>query len=434
MTSQVTAPSTVRAVVRGTEQLQVGSSSARLLRGDVTVESYADYLATGGYSRVTETTSIAVLAGEADVCGRGGAGFPLGRKLATVAGSADPYRVVVANGEEGEPGSVKDRLLLRTRPHLVLDGLRLAAEAVGASELHVYVSDPGSARSVSAALTDVSTLIPPVRVTTVRPAYVAGEESAVVRFLDGGPALPTAKPPRAFEVGVGGHPTVVSNVETLAQLALAHAHGLEAYGSGTILLTISGDAIDPYVAEAERGTTLAEIVDVSDVVGVLCGGLFGGLQRASVLDLPLDHAAMRAAGTSLGCAAFQLMSRAGCPVELVTDAVSYLARQSSHQCGSCFKGTAAMAATLVRLSRREAGGAALEPLIRWSTGLKGRGNCALLDAACDLVGSLFANWREDVDAHVAGATCAACAGRIDYSETRLALPIDAFVPPIQERA
>lgn len=427
MTSQA-APAVLARAARGTVQ-HAGGSPVRLLRGDLARETRDEYLATGGYLAVHDPAAIAVIATESDVCGRGGAGFPIGRKLTAVAESADPHRAVVANGEEGEPGSVKDRLLLRTRPHLVLDGLRLAAIATAADDLHVYVSDPGAAAAIEAALAEQPPMPGPVRVTTVAPAYVAGEESAVVRFLDGGPALPTAKPPRVFEHGVGGHPTVVSNVETLAQLALAHTAGVVGYGAGTVLLTISGDAVDPYLVEAPRGTTLRHIIGAADVAGVLCGGLFGGLQHPDALDLPLDHASMRAAGTSLGCGAFHLMSGQACPVELVTDAVSYLARESARQCGSCFKGTEAMAATLQRLSAGSAEASDLDPLARWSTQLRGRGNCALLDAACALVASLLGSWREQVDAHLDGAVCAPCAARSSFTDTRLAHSVESFLPP-----
>jgi NADH:ubiquinone oxidoreductase subunit F (NADH-binding) len=384
-------------------------------------EPFDEYVAHGGYRAVVDSAEVVSVADEAGLAGRGGAGFPLARKLQAVASSPDPYRVVVANGEEGEPGSVKDRVLLRTRPHLVLDGLRLAAIAVDATELHVYLSDAVAAQAVRIALAEAGgRLLPEVTVTEVAPAYVAGEESAVVRFLDGGPALPTAKPPRAFEVGVGGHPTVVSNVETLAQLGIAFSQGVDPDDVGTVLVTVAGDALAPAIVEAGRRATLRSVVNGADVAGVLCGGLFGGLRRPGVLDLPLDHAAMRSAGTALGCGAFYVMSPAGCPVEVVTDAVAYLSRESSHQCGVCFKGTDAMADALRRLSRREASRADLEPLLRWSTGLRGRGNCALLDAACELVESLFAGWDDVVERHVDGERCQPCDARADdFSTTRL---------------
>jgi NADH:ubiquinone oxidoreductase subunit F (NADH-binding) len=391
-------------------------------------ETYAEYAACGGYRADADADAVTSTAEAAGLAGRGGAGFPLFRKLQAVADSSDEHRVVVANGEEGEPGSVKDRVLVRTRPHLVLDGLRLAALAVGATELHVYLSDSVAADSVRAAIAEAGSVLPDVRIALVAPSYVAGEESAVVRSLDGGPALPTAKPPRAYEVGVGGHPTVVSNVETLAQLALAVSYGARSDDAGSVLVTVAGDGVEPALIEASQTSTLRSAVDGAEVAGVLCGGLFGGLRRPDVLDIPLDHAAMRAAGTSLGCGAFYVMGPTGCAVEVVTDAVAYLSRESSHQCGVCLKGTSGMAATLRRLSGGAATRDELEPLERWSAGLRGRGNCALLDAACELVGSLFAHWGDVVDAHVAGARCAPCAGRTDdFSTTKLAVDPAAVV-------
>jgi NADH:ubiquinone oxidoreductase subunit F (NADH-binding) len=153
-----------------------------------------------------------------------------------------------------------------------------------------------------------------------------------------------------------------------------------------------------------------------------------------VLDVALDHAAMRAAETSLGCGAFYVMSNAGCPVEVVADAVSYLARQSSQQCGVCIKGTSAMAETLRGLSRRDVADVDLDPLARWSSTLSGRGNCALLDAVCSLVGSLLAEWDDDVRRHVAGAQCIPCSSRDDdFRTTRLAVD-PAAVTVLEDRA
>jgi NADH:ubiquinone oxidoreductase subunit F (NADH-binding) len=420
MTCQATPPLTAEA-----SAAEPARARARVLGSLGRRESHAEYAGSGGYRGGLVAADVVAAAEAAGLAGRGGAGFPLFRKLEAVASSADPHRVAVANGEEGEPGSVKDRVLLRTRPHLVLDGLRLAALAVDASELHVYLSDPIAAEAVRAALAEAASALPPISVDVVPPGYVAGEESALVRFLDGGPALPTAKPPRAYEQGVGGHPTVVSNVETLAHLALAVAHGGDPDEPGRVLVTVSGDGVAPTLADASQASTLRSLIGDVPAVGVLCGGLFGGLRRADVLDVPLEHGAMRAAGTSLGCGAFYVLGPDGCPVEIVADAVSYLARESSHQCGVCLKGTGSMADTLRRLSRGEAGGADLEPLTRWSVGLRGRGNCALLDAACELVGSLFSHWDEAVAAHLdpaAAAACPRCADRAgDFSQTRLAV-------------
>jgi NADH:ubiquinone oxidoreductase subunit F (NADH-binding) len=215
---------------------------------------------------------------------------------------------------------------------------------------------------------------------------------------------------------------VVSNVETLAQLALAVSHGVGPADPGTVLVTVAGDGMVSTLAEASRSSTLRSLLGDAPAAGVLCGGLFGGLRRPHVLDLPLDHAAMREAGTALGCGAFYVMGPSGCAVEVIADAVAYLARESSHQCGVCLKGTAGMADSLRRLSRGDATRDDLAPLVRWSTGLRGRGNCALLDAACELVGSLFSDWDDVVADHLAGAECGPCAARDgDFTRTRLAL-------------
>ena len=147
-------------------------------------------------------------------------------KLRAVRDSGRGRTVVVANGEEGEPASVKDRWLLRNRPHLVLDGLRLAALIVGAGRAYVYVSDQPAARAVEDALAEVDTenlAGLSISLVTVEPGYVAGEETAAVRAINGGPAKPTDKPPRPFQEGVAGVPTLVSNVETLASCPICTA-------------------------------------------------------------------------------------------------------------------------------------------------------------------------------------------------------------------
>ncbi len=206
----------------------------RLLRDVPGPETLADYRAAGGYRPLDDAAALLDEIGRAGVLGRGGAAFPMAVKLNTVRRAAlrGVDTVLVANGEEGEPASVKDRWLLRHRPHLVLDGLRLAARVIGARHAHVYVSDAGAAESVRCALDELGPAAldgVTVGVRTVDPGYVAGEETAAVRAINGGPAKPTDKPPRPFEEGVGGLPTVVSNVETLANLPFVHRHGAAAY-------------------------------------------------------------------------------------------------------------------------------------------------------------------------------------------------------------
>ncbi|MGI5489900.1 NADH-ubiquinone oxidoreductase-F iron-sulfur binding region domain-containing protein [Microtetraspora malaysiensis] len=357
---------------------------------------------------------IIEIAEAAGVRGRGGAGFPLAVKLRSVASAAGSARYAIANGEEGEPASVKDRFLLRERPELVLHGLALAARAVGADRAYAYVSDPVAARRLGEARGGDGADV--VRVT---PGYVAGEETAVVRAVGGGPALPTAKPPRPWQAGLRGQPTLVSNAETLAQLALAVRLGPEAYrrlgtpeSTGTFLATLSGAGSAPALYEVPYGVPLRELVTAhrgtaSGVTGMLAGGFAGGLLPPSALNLPLTHAALADAGSMLGCGAFVLLA-GECPVGVAADVAAFFDRENARQCGPCVKGTAGVADVLAGLTARTATWSDVGRLERWAQALAGRGNCATPDAVSVLVGSLFRHHRDLVGAHV-DAECARCA-------------------------
>ncbi|MCX4776020.1 NADH-ubiquinone oxidoreductase-F iron-sulfur binding region domain-containing protein [Streptomyces sp. NBC_01264] len=375
-----------------------------------TTEDLEAYLATGGYTDATGPEELLRHLAASGLRGRGGAGFPADVKLRAVRerGGAP---VVVANGEEGEPGSVKDRWLLRARPHLVLDGLARAAAVTGAVRGYVYLSDPVAADRVRRALAEREPCLP-VEVVETAHAYVAGEESAVVRRIDGGPALPTAKPPRPFERGVGGAPTLVSNVETLARIALTAAlPGLRRAIARSTLVTLSGGSAAPVLTEVPYGVplrTLAGELGAPDAAGALLGGLFGGLVDARALDLPLEPGALAAADTALGCGAIRFLAPGACPVSTAADAVGHLAAESARQCGVCVSGTAAVRDAVYALAVGTAGPDTLVHLERWSRGLPGRGACGLLDAAAGLAGSLLRSFPELVRSHLRGP-CPGCA-------------------------
>ncbi|MFE1874581.1 NADH-ubiquinone oxidoreductase-F iron-sulfur binding region domain-containing protein [Streptomyces sp. NPDC059496] len=374
-------------------------------------ESADDYRATGGYDAATGPEELLAHLAASGLRGRGGAGFPAAVKLRSVRGRGGSP-VVVANGEEGEPGSAKDRWLLRARPHLVLDGLARAAAATGAVRGFVYLSDPAAGESVRRALAEHPPPLP-VEVVEVGHTYVAGEETAVVRRIDGGPALPTAKPPRPFEQGVGGAPTLVSNVETLARIALtATRPDLRRTIARSTLVTLSGGPAAPVLTEVPYGIplrTLAARYGTPDAAGALMGGLFGGLVDARALDgLPLEPGALTAAGTALGCGAIHFLTPAGCPVTTAADAAAHLAAESARQCGVCVSGTAAVGKALYGLAAGTAGPDTTDGLLRWSQGLTGRGACGLLDAAAGIAGSLLRSFPGLVRSHLA-APCPVCA-------------------------
>src|SRR3954469_531612 len=297
----------------------------RLLRADNDREDAAEYRDQGGYLPLVDTDELLGEVESGGMVGRGGAAFPLGLKLRAVRdnGRVAGGAVVIANGEEGEPASFKDRWLLRHRPHLVLDGLRLAAAIVSADRAYVYVSDPDSARSIQAALGEFEPATlggVSIDVWSVEPGYVAGEETAAVRAINGGPAKPTDKPPRPFEVGVGERPTLISNVETLANLPYLQRHGGHAcrtqgtvMSPGTFLATITGASRPPVLYELPHGLPFTELLALHGVSseqlrGVLMGGYFAGLLNRSVLDTRLDHETMRKLGSGLGCGAISLIT------------------------------------------------------------------------------------------------------------------------------
>ena len=257
-----------------------------------------------------------------NLAGRGGAGFPVGRKWRAVAERANRKGVVLANGAEGEPLSLKDRTIMAARPHLVIDGAVLAADAVGADDIIFYVGAEHQAAEAAMryALTERSAdLRGRARLIQAPRGYVAGEESAAVHFVNAGDARPTITPPRPFERGVGGRPTLVQNVESLAAAALV-ARGDDA---GTSLATLSGAVRRTGVMEIGLDATLAEVAAsggglVRPVQAVLLGGYFGGwVDINDVWARPLAPGSLRAHGHAFGCGVLYFLAEETCGVEAI---------------------------------------------------------------------------------------------------------------------
>ncbi|WDT59399.1 NADH-ubiquinone oxidoreductase-F iron-sulfur binding region domain-containing protein [Streptomyces sp. G7(2002)] len=404
----------------GTDSLIPPGTPSVLGAAPGVTEDAGAYVAAGGYRRAI---GAAELLDRIDgLRGRGGAGFPTAAKLRAVR-DAGPRPVVVANGEEGEPGSVKDRWLLRARPHLVLDGLALAAEITGAERGYVYVSDTAAGERIRRALAERTPQLPCDVVDTPH-TYVAGEETAVVRRINGGPALPTAKPPRPYQQGVGGAPTLVANVETLARIALIAAQPDHRRRTArATLVTLAGGG-DPLLAEVPYGCTLrtlAQAQGTPEPAGALMGGLFGGLIGPGRLDLALDPDTLAAAGTALGCGAIRFLAPDECPVSLVSAALAHLAAESARQCGICVAGTGSLRDAVGALTNGTADSGLLTRLQRWSTSLPGRGACGLLGAAAGTTGSLLRAFPVLVRAHL-DAPCPGCAAPADVGRLTVSVP------------
>jgi NADH:ubiquinone oxidoreductase subunit F (NADH-binding) len=387
-------------------------------------ETYPAYRELGGYRPLSDPDELLAEVERSGLQGRGGAAFPMAVKLRAVRdnGRVAGGSVVVANGEEGEPASIKDRWLLRHRPHLILDGLRLAAAMVAADRACVYMSDAESARSVEAALAEHAFGDVAIEVISVPPGYIAGEETAVTRAINGGPVKPTDKPPRPFQSGVGGRPTLVSNVETLANLPYLQRDGSAEFRSlgtpsspGTFLVTLTGGGRPPGLYEVPHGLPFRDLlalhgVSPERVQGALLGGYFAGLLDRRVLDATLDHETFRGLGSGLGCGAIAVLAD-DCPVAVGASVLAYFDRENAGQCGSCFNGTAAMAAAAGALRDGAATPEDLDRLRRWSVTLRGRGACATLDAATNVAGTLLDQFPQQVAHHLDNA-CEPCRANV----------------------
>ncbi len=352
--------------------------------------------------------------------GRGGGNFPVARKLAAVASGRGP-KVVVANGAEGEPASAKDKLLLSRAPHLVLDGLEVAAAAVGASSALVATKAP-LAPLVQAAVAErgparPGRLVPQVVVVPDR--FLAGESAALVDYLNGGPGLPTFVPPRPDQKGVGGRPTLVQNVETLAHTALVARYGWQWFRQvgveeepGTTLVTLRGALGRPGVYEVPRGTTLDQVVALAgglteDVQAFLVGGYGGAWLGASqAWRSPLAETWMAALGGTLGAGIVLALPARSCGVAETARILSYLAREGAGQCGPCANGLPAMAQAMGELARGTARRDVLARLELWAWQVSGRGACHHPDGAVRALRSALSVFAPDVAAHVAHRPCA----------------------------
>ena len=374
--------------------------------------------------------------GDAGLRGRGGAGFPTATKLAAVARSAGRRSllgrrtpVVVANGTEGEPASVKDVTLLSYAPHLVLDGMAVAAAALGADEAVLCVDrrHNGLFSSLACALAERADLDPiPIRLAAAPSRYITGEESALVHWLNGGDARPTSVPPRPFERGVADRPTLVDNVETLAQMALIARFGAAWWRSvgspedpGSFLVTITDGRRVPAVFEVASGrrlSTLLQHAGIAPTTPVLVGGYFGSwLSPEQAAAVSLTRTDLARFGASLGCGVIAALPDTVCPLREVARVARWLGTQTAGQCGPCVHGLPAIASTVEALGRADVGHRADAELRRLMPLVSGRGGCKMPDGAIRFVASAVEVFRDHIEDHRHGVC-----GRLDV---RPVLPV-----------
>jgi len=373
--------------------------------------------------------------------GRGGAAFPVHRKLAAVAraGVRQGRTVVVANGAESEPASRKDELLLQLAPNLVLDGLQLTAEAVGATEAHLYLHyapGPQILRALAErAARGLDRLA--VTITQAPPRFLAGQETAVVNRLGGGPALPTFQPPRVSERGLGGAPTLVQNVETLAHLALIARYGprwFRAVGTaaepGSMLTTVYRQDAKPEIHEVATGTPLRALLadgatDDDGIQAWLVGGYHGTwLPLPQAIELTLDHASLQTFSAAPGAGVLAALPSDRCGLIEAARVTRYLAAESAGQCGPCLNGVPRIAAALAELAGSGHRRQTLDDLKRWSGLVEGRGACHHPDGTVRFVRSALAVFEPEIQRHARGI-CSA-------TDRRPFLPLPPGMPTREE--
>ena len=373
----------------------------------------------GRLPRLSDAELIS-MAQQVDLRGHGGAAFPAARKLQAVVDasrkSGQPT-IVVVNATEGEPGSFKDKMLLMRSPYLVLSGAALAAEAIGAEEIIVGVAGNELAnRSLEAAIAAEPGLRDLVRIVEVPERFISGESGALIRAINGKSPIPPGRKTLAAESGVYGLPTLLSNAETFAQLAVLALLGPERYASvgmpeepGTVLLSVSGSAARPAVVEVPTGVPLGSVLDICQAPagdGVLVGGYHGmWLPAENAYVVPVSRGGLEAVGGTLGAGIVLPLGDGTCPLGEVSRIASYLAGESAGQCGPCKLGLPRIARALAALIDGSGGIEALDVARRSAASVSGRGACAHPDGMTRFVLSALDVFTEDLAAHVFHSSC-----------------------------
>ena len=392
----------------------------------------------------------------AGLTGRGGAAFPVARKLAAAA-QTRPAPVVVGNGAEGEPASGKDRSLLWISPHLVLDGLQLAAAAAGSAAAVLYVPRDerlhgrlaGAIAERAAAGMDAAR----VELVTAPGRFLAGEESALVSRLAGRPALPAYRPVRGLPRLTPGRAALVQNVETLAHLALIVRYGAAWFRTagteaepGTMLATLHLADGRTSVAEVPLGAGLAGLLGLDagpgcppgagpagpgvpstfgPVQAVLVGGYHGSwLPATQAAGLPLANAALHPLGAMVGAGVLAALPADRCGLTETARVARYLALESAGQCGPCFNGLPRMAAALEHLAGPRPDRRARADLERWAGLVTGRGACHHPDGSVRFIRSALRVFAAEAGLHEQGR----CSG----TDPRPFLPVPAGSPATDE--
>ena len=401
----------------------LGDPSGRLLAGKPGRETFDDHRRRlGPHAEHASGADLLAAIDDSGLTGRGGGAFPAAQKLRSSL-EAPGVPVVVINGTESEPASVKDRLLLATRPHLVLDGAIAAASAIGADLVILAVhTGSGATAVVAEAIAERSGRSGAdggvrLHLVEVPDRYLSGESSALVSFLNGGPAVPSSRGVPTSVSGVAGRPTVVNNAETAAHFALIARFGSEWFreagtpgAPGSVLLTFAGDVDHPdAVVEVLWPVAFEQAAarvgaDFGNAGAVLLGG-YGGrwVPAPDLARTPVDPAALESGGTPIGCGLVGLLGSWRCGLVEAGRILGWLAGESAGQCGACSAGLPELA---LRMSDIAAGARSgrrhRNRLLQVAHSVYGRGLCHLPDGAISMMESSLVVFDEELRLHRRG--------------------------------
>jgi NADH:ubiquinone oxidoreductase subunit F (NADH-binding) len=404
-------------------------------------ESLAQYRGRGGYEALAKAVKLAPeeinkVISDAGLRGRGGAGFPTGKKWQFTREAPEQPHYLVLNGGEDEPGSKKDRVLMENVPHLIIEGVVLASFAIGASKAYLYINANYdiATKSIEETLMEAkaqgywgtnvlgSNYSLDIEWVPAPHNYVAGEDTAVLEVIEGKKAWPRQKPPFPVTVGLFGKPTSVNNVETLANVAPIILKGAQWYrdfgtaeSPGTMIFSLNDDVNRPGVYELPFGTPLRYLVET-------CGGGIKGDKKIKAImpaapssaflapaqfDTPLDHNSMREAGSALGCGVVSLVAEGECIVEEIVRISEFFTKESCGQCPACRMETNTLTMLLKKVQQGQGGQAALEQCGKVLAFNKGKGFCNLIAMPGPPIESAIKLFSGDFEAHLTTGKCPA---------------------------
>ncbi|MEJ2598501.1 MAG: NADH-quinone oxidoreductase subunit NuoF [Anaerolineales bacterium] len=408
--------------------------------GVIDPESVEEYIGSDGYQALghalTDMTPQEVIdeISRSGLQGRGGAGFPTGRKWSFVASAPGQPKYVICNADESEPGTFKDRLILEGDPHAMIEAMALAAYAVGASEGYIYIRGEYTlaynrlkraieqARSLGLLGQNIFNrgFNFDIHIHAGAGAYICGEETALIESIEGKRGEPRARPPYPPTNGLWGKPTLVNNVETLANIPPIIRNGADWFrnfgtprSTGTKVFSILGNVNQTGLIEVPMGITLREIItiygkgikDGHTLKLVQTGGSSGSIVPASLQDTPLDFESFRKAGVSMGSGALLVCDERTCVVDLARVLMNFFRFESCGKCTPCRVGTSRSYQLLCDLAEGRGKLEDLDELQHLGELMEQLSNCGLGQTASTALRDILRHYRAEVEAHVRLGVC-----------------------------